>query len=119
MTVPHNRLRHRRLDTEVVERQEQFGVPSAPADLRKLSCIAIRENDEDVTLWRFTDAEGEAVSVRIEPRLASNDGEIVREWALQGQGIVVRSEWSVGRAARTQAFVKHLRDALTPVPWQE
>jgi hypothetical protein len=26
---------------------------SAPGDLRQQSCIALRENDEDVTLWRF------------------------------------------------------------------
>jgi DNA-binding transcriptional LysR family regulator len=128
---------------------ERWGFPETPADLRRLSCIAIRENDEDVTLWRFIAPGGEAVSVRVEPRLASNDGEIVREWALQGLGIMVRSEWSVasdlregrlvrvldayaqpradvvalvaprlGRAARTQAFVHHLRQTLTPVPWQ-
>jgi DNA-binding transcriptional LysR family regulator len=128
---------------------EQWGMPVTPADLRRLPCIAIRENEEDVTLWRFIAPDGERVSVRIEPRLSSNDGEVVREWALEGHGIMVRSEWSVardlregrlvrvlaayeqpaadvialvtprhGRAARTQAFLQHLRQTLTPVPWR-
>ncbi|MES2176918.1 MAG: LysR substrate-binding domain-containing protein [Gemmatimonadota bacterium] len=127
---------------------ERYGFPETPADLRRLACIAIRENDEDVTLWRFIAPDGENLSVRVEPRMSSNDGEIVREWALDGHGIMVRSEWSVardlregrlirvldaytqpradivalvaprfGRAARTQAFVQHLREALTPAPW--
>jgi DNA-binding transcriptional LysR family regulator len=128
---------------------ERWGMPETPADLRRIPCIAIRENDEDVTLWRFIAPDGDRVSVRIEPRLSSNDGEVVREWAVEGNGIMVRSEWSVardlrdgrlvrvlaayeqpsadvvalvaprhGRAARTQAFLQHLRQTLTPVPWR-
>jgi len=48
-----------------------------------------------VTLWRFTGPDGVAAAVRIEPRLASNDGDVVRRWALDGHGIIARSEWSV------------------------
>ncbi|AHG92480.1 LysR substrate-binding protein (plasmid) [Gemmatirosa kalamazoonensis] len=84
----------------------RYGVPDAPADLRDFACIALRENDEDVTMWRFARDDGAAESVRVEPRLATNDGEVVREWAVAGRGIIVRSEWSVaadlraGRLAR-------------------
>jgi DNA-binding transcriptional LysR family regulator len=128
---------------------KEHGSPKTPTDLRRLPCVAIRENNEDVTLWRFTSPDGESLSVRIEPRLSSNDGEVVREWTLEGHGIMLRSEWSVardlrdgrlvrvlseyeqssadvvalvaprhGRAARTQAFLQHLRETLTPAPWR-
>ncbi len=73
----------------------RHGSPASPTDLRAHRCIALRENDEDVTMWRFTDASPQVIQVRIEPVLASNDGDVVRDWALHGHGIIVRSEWSV------------------------
>ncbi|MCC8984383.1 LysR family transcriptional regulator [Bradyrhizobium acaciae] len=73
------------------------GTPSRPQDLRGHQCIALRENEEDVTLWRFTRkrAGSEPDVVRIEPMLSSNDGEVVKAWALADHGLIVRSEWDV------------------------
>ncbi|MGF6605787.1 DNA-binding transcriptional LysR family regulator [Paraburkholderia sp. WSM4175] len=67
-----------------------------PDDLRAHDCIALRENDEDVTMWRFTPKDhGAPANVRIEPVMTSNDGGTVRDWALAGLGIISRSEWDV------------------------
>lgn len=56
----------------------------------------VRENDEDVTLWRFgRGPRGATTTVRIHPALSSNDGAVVRDWALAGLGVTVRSEWHV------------------------
>lgn len=77
------------------------GVPQRPEDLRNHDCIALRENDEDVTLWRFTGGGGAVSNVRVEPALASNEGGVVRDWALDGMGVMARSEWDVAG---------HLRD---------
>src|SRR5882762_765941 len=64
------------------------GTPSHPRDLLKHNCIALRENDEDVTMWRFTPSQrGKPVGIRIEPTLSSNDGEVIRAWALAGAGV--------------------------------
>ncbi|MBP3982890.1 LysR family transcriptional regulator [Pseudoxanthomonas helianthi] len=73
------------------------GVPAlrAPADLTRHRCLVVRENAEDVTLWRFRHATRGQATVRIHPALSSNDGAVVREWALAGQGIAIRSEWDV------------------------
>lgn len=79
----------------------RHGVPARPQDLNTHRCIALRENDEDVTLWRFTDANRRISQVRIAPVLASNDGDVAREWALDGRGIIVRSEWSIAEDVRT------------------
>ena len=125
------------------------GLPASPGELTGWPCIAIRENDEDTTLWRFASAE-RTQTVRIEPALATNDGEVARDWAVAGLGVVVRSEWSVaddlaagrlmrvlpetpppsadvmalvasraGRSARVTAFIAALRRAFTRVPWRE
>jgi DNA-binding transcriptional LysR family regulator len=67
----------------------------SPADLVKHRCLVVRENDEDVTLWRFSRRSRGPTTVRIDPTLSSNDGAVVRDWALAAQGITVRSEWDV------------------------
>lgn len=66
-----------------------------PMDLAAHRCLALRENNEDVTLWRFSHARHGKMTVRIKPSLSSNDGEIIRDWALAGLGVIVRSEWDV------------------------
>lgn len=72
----------------------------SPADLVRHACLVLRENDEDVTLWRFARRENERSdpdlqTVRIHPAMESNDGEVIREWCLSGRGIMMRSEWDV------------------------
>jgi DNA-binding transcriptional LysR family regulator len=65
--------------------------------------LALRENDEDVTRLRFTqhDAAGKriskAVTVRLNSVLSSNDGTVVRDWAVDGLGVAARSEWDCAR----------------------
>ena len=66
-----------------------------PAHLSDHHCLALRENGEDVTLWRFAHPKHGKATVRIKPHLSSNDGEIIRDWALAGLGVIVRSEWDV------------------------
>ena len=94
----------------------QRGVPLCPDDLRGHACIALRENDEDVTLWRFRGQAAEE-RVRIQPALASNDGEVVKLWALAGHGLIIRSEWDVAEELRSGRLVRLLADyALPPAP---
>lgn len=71
------------------------GEPADPLELTEHACIALRQNEEDVTLWRFVDRHRKTIPVRIAPAMSSNDGEAVRAWALHGLGIMVRSEWDV------------------------
>ena len=68
-----------------------------PTDLMACRCLALRENNEDVTLWRFSHARQGKMTIRIKPSLSSNDGEVIRDWALAGLGIVARSEWDVAQ----------------------
>jgi DNA-binding transcriptional LysR family regulator len=88
--------------------------PMRPDDLARHRCIALRENDEDVTLWRFTSMEGEIETLRVSPRMASNDGDVVRNWALDGQGIIIRSEWDVADDVTAGRLVRVLPDWTPP-----
>jgi len=89
----------------------QHGTPAHPAELAQHACLCVRENEEDVTLWRYRSrrsASGRAETVRITPALTSNNGEVVREWAARGLGIVLRSEWDVAPQIKSGALKRIL-----------
>jgi DNA-binding transcriptional LysR family regulator len=74
-----------------------------PSELTQYEFLTLRENDEDVTRLRFTRPNGtgkrgdQAVTIRLAGALSSNDGTVVSDWAVDGLGIVERSEWDAAR----------------------
>lgn len=86
------------------------GTPAEPRDLLDHDCLCVRENNEDVTLWRHR-RNGRAGSVRVTPSLTSNDGEVVRNWALAGLGIMLRSQWDAAPFVKLGALKRIL------APW--
>ena len=93
----------------------RHGAPTEPRDLRQHTCITLRENDEDVALWRFRSRKGGGEErVRIEPHLSSNDGEVVRGWALAARGVIVRSEWDVADDLREGRLIRVLNSYDLP-----
>lgn len=92
------------------------GTPASPQDLRGHDCIALRENEEDVTLWRFSRRRAAAAPdvIRIEPMLSSNDGEVVKAWALADHGLIVRSEWDVAEDLACGRLVRVLPNHRLP-----
>ncbi len=78
----------------------QHGVPQTLADLSRHRCILHRQEDDAYGIWRFNDGEDSEV-VKVHGALSSNDGDIVLGWALDGHGIVVRSEWDLARYVKS------------------
>jgi DNA-binding transcriptional LysR family regulator len=101
---------NRRLLCAAPEYLQRHGLPAHPDDLRRHVCGVIREDEKDVSLWRFTPAQNESLTVRIRPTFASNDGDVVTAWALAGLGIVERSEWAVADDLRTGRLIEVLPD---------
>lgn len=91
-----------------------YGTPAAPSELLKHRCLGLRENDEDVTLWRLVAADGSTETVRVNPQFWSNDGEAIRELAVRGRGIMLRSEWDVAHLIASGALVEILPGWLAP-----
>ena len=93
------------------------GTPQAPQDLMRHNCIGIRQGDEAYGRWRLTGTRaGDRRTVAINTRgtLATNDGEIAVNWALDGHGILLRAEWDVARYLRSGRLVQVLADYVTP-----
>lgn len=96
---------------------------SHPSELPEYECLCLRENDEDVTRWRFTkasDDEGRSakpITVRVAGQLSSNDGTVISDWAKGGIGIMERSEWDAAPLIATGKLVRLLPEwRLTPAP---
>jgi len=85
-----------------------------PEDLRGHHCLALRENDDDVTLWRFTHARRGSSTVRIKPAMSTNDGAVMRSWALDDQGVIIRSEWDLAEDLAAGRLVRILPDWRCP-----
>lgn len=90
------------------------GLPDTPNDLFAHNIGVVREDQADVTLWSLLNSKGDKKSVRIHPRFDSNDGEVIRGWALDGLGIIERSEWSVADDLREGRLLRVLPDWRLP-----
>lgn len=74
----------------------RHGTPASLGDLANHQCIIHRQNEDAYGVWRFT-RDGRAETVKVHGALSSNDGDIVLNWALDGHGILVRSEWDLAK----------------------
>ncbi len=88
--------------------------PKTPEDLASHACLLLKQNDEDVGLWRLTDRRGQAKAIRVRAALASNDGEVIKQWALAGGGIMARSQWDSANEIASGALVRVLSDWQLP-----
>ncbi len=95
----------------------KYGTPKVPNDLNKHNCIGIRQGEEAYGVWRLASARGRkapAEAVKTRGNLATNDGEIAVNWALDGHGILMRAEWDIERYLKSGRLVQVLPQYHTP-----
>ncbi len=66
-------------------------MPASPRELQQHSCIFLRESDEIYGSWHFRSGTRQE-TVKVRGPLSTNDGEGALAWALDGHGIVMRSD---------------------------
>ena len=86
---------------------QQHGVPATFNALTQHRCIVIRERDQDFGRWKLQGPNG-METVRITGPLSANNGEVVRQWAIDGHGIILRSLWDVGPSLASGELVRVL-----------
>lgn len=79
---------------------KKHGVPLVPRDLQNHNCILLRESDEIYGSWHFSSGNKQE-TVKVRGTLSANDGECATTWALEGHGLVVRSEWDIAPYLRS------------------
>lgn len=91
---------------------DRRGAPQSAGDLHRHDIIVVGQAHK--ALWN--DVTGEAGKPRTV--LSTNDGELARNWAIDGAGIVIKSLWDVAddlREGRLKAVLPALQLPTTPV----
>jgi len=89
------------------------GTPLNPRELVTHRCIFIRESDETFGTWNLHNgARHESVKVR--GSLSTNDGESALGWAIEGHGILMRSQWDAAAALKAGQLVPVIPDWKLP-----
>jgi DNA-binding transcriptional LysR family regulator len=80
----------------------KHGVPHRPEDLQDHNCIITQ--DFQMT-WEYRDPVGKRNSVRVSGKYSCDNWEVLREWALAGLGVALKSTWDVRRQLEEGSLV--------------
>ena len=98
---------------------KQHGAPANLDDLQDHACLITRENGnatgERFDTWPLCKNQGKTPArVRVHGPLASNSGELVRDWCVAGRGIMLRSLWDIAPQLTSGHLVRVLPDYSMP-----
>jgi len=83
------------------------GTPRTPEDLAKHNCLVVSDFTAN---WEYKTRDGRSTSVRVQGRYACDNWEVLRQWALAGLGIALKSTWDVYRQLEDGTLVAILPD---------
>jgi DNA-binding transcriptional LysR family regulator len=86
------------------------GVPRQPNELARHRYLAFVSANGIERRLRLMGPRGQSVNVLLPEGLRSDSGEALREWALAGEGISLRSAWDVADELRSGSLVRVLEE---------
>jgi DNA-binding transcriptional LysR family regulator len=85
----------------------RFGMPARPEDLLQHNCIRKLRGRRVMDSWRFVDERGYR-DIPIKGSLATDSGEVMHEWLLNGRGIGQKALWDIEDDLETGRLVECL-----------
>jgi DNA-binding transcriptional LysR family regulator len=73
---------------------QRHGAPRTPEDLAQHNCLTTTDFAMN---WDYRGPDGKAGSARVTGRYACDNWEVLREWAVAGLGVALKSTWDVRR----------------------
>jgi DNA-binding transcriptional LysR family regulator len=93
---------------------KSHGTPQSPQDLSVHKCINLRfKTQGDIYAWEF-ERHGRAVNVRVDGPLILNQGDLIKQAAIDGHGIAFLLEDYVAPEIRSGKLVRVLEDWCEP-----
>ncbi|MEC6898531.1 LysR family transcriptional regulator [Photobacterium piscicola] len=80
------------------------GTPITPQDLADHQCLAMIRSNEELKTWHFSDNTQHNV-ITVLPKRFSDDGEVIRQWALDSAGIALKSILDIEQDIKQQRLV--------------
>jgi DNA-binding transcriptional LysR family regulator len=87
------------------------GIPKTPNDLVDHDCLLLRYPGSRQFRWRFWNNKGE-YDLAVTGRLDSNSGEVLKDWALAGAGLVLKTYWEVADEVKAGKLVPVLTEHM-------
>lgn len=87
-------LSERRIVCAAPDYIARHGEPRHPDDLGRYNCLHLIRRSDVLDNWRFRE-NNSAFMVRTRGTLSSNNSEVLREWAIAGQGIALLALWDI------------------------
>ncbi|MEE9345922.1 MAG: LysR family transcriptional regulator [Methylococcales bacterium] len=87
------------------------GIPQTPQALTEHDCLVMVRVTEPLTNWYFQTPNGQQ-TVAINAARSSNDGALIRKWALEGAGIALKSYLDVAADLKAKRLVTVLDDFM-------
>ncbi|MBT3143879.1 MULTISPECIES: LysR family transcriptional regulator [Roseobacteraceae] len=91
----------------------RHGTPQTPADLAHHNCLIMRFGTTMDNVWRFGSGK-KPLTVTVRGNKIVNDGSLVRQWALEGHGIILKSELDVADDLKVGRLVALLEGYASP-----
>ena len=73
---------------------KKYGTPTTPEDLANHQCLILDRLGEPLNEWHFKN-NTHVTKIRVAPALLANDGALIRQWAIAGMGIAIKSIWDI------------------------
>jgi LysR family transcriptional regulator, transcriptional activator for dmlA len=87
----------------------KHGVPNLPTDLSQHECILLSRRQRLLDQWTFRKG-AEEHSIKVCGSLSSANGDVLRAWALSGEGITLAPLWDVVDDLAEGRLIELLRD---------
>ncbi|WP_299808544.1 LysR family transcriptional regulator [uncultured Roseibium sp.] len=89
------------------------GAPQQPEDLARHNCLVMRFGTTLDNVWRFGSGK-KTRTVTVRGNKTVNDGSLVRQWAVDGHGIILKSELDVAPDLKSGKLVALLEEHAAP-----
>jgi DNA-binding transcriptional LysR family regulator len=70
------------------------GKPTVPDDLTGHNCLILARPGAPLAIWPFR-IGGKAHNVKVSGDRQASDGGVLREWALEGVGVIIKNRWDI------------------------
>ena len=92
----------------------QRGKPTHPSELAAHACLVLTRDGQPQVPWHFVD-QGKPLTVDIRGGLRANSGVVLRHWAINGFGVILKSQRDIAGALKSGELESVLDDYL-PTP---
>lgn len=102
--IAHKLTSNRRVLCASPSYLKRKGIPKTPEDLVQHDCLTMVRLAEPLTTWHFQSLD-EKISISINAARSSNNGALIRRWAIEGAGIALKSYWDVTEDIKAERLV--------------